>query len=131
MALEGMKGFMLAGRAIRVGLGSDRLNQPNAINGPAQAFQGSAFNDQHPPIDRVGMSASRNQSSAASLDDADASGISYSKVSRENLMNKLMRDEDKLTRGNSSADHQVEPSLDSSHKSSRCIVVQNFFDPSE
>lgn len=126
-----MKGFMLAGRAIRVGLGSDRLNQPNTANGPAQAFQGSAFNEQNPPIDRVGASASRNQSGAAALDDADASGVSYNKVSRETLMNKLMRDEDKLARGNSPAVHQAEPPLDSSHKASRCIVVQNFFDPSE
>lgn len=131
IALEGMKGFMLAGRAIRVGLGSDRLNQPNTTNGPAQAFQGSAFNEQNPSIDRVGASASRNQSGAAALDDADASGVSYNKVSRETLMNKLMRDEDKLARGNSPAVHQAEPPLDSSHKASRCIVVQNFFDPSE
>lgn len=126
-----MNGFMLAGRAIRVGLGSDKLSQANSANGPAQAFQGSAFNDQHPSIDRVGMSSSRNQSSAASLDDTDVSGISYSRVSRESLMNKLMREEDNPNKENDLKNVQHDAPLDSSHKSSRCVVVQNMFDPSE
>lgn len=148
-ALQSMNGFMLAGRPIRVGLGSDRsqggFNPANSaatfITTPAQAFQGSAFNSNGPAIDRVGTSDSKARGSAASLDDTDVAGISYNKVSRENLMRKLMRDEDQLTpvtaastamngvRSSSNSDSVHHESA--SRKSSRCIVVQNMFDPQE
>lgn len=138
-ALQSMNGFMLAGRPIRVGLGADRsaVSGPVVISTPAQAFQGSAFDSTGPSIDRVGTSDSKARGNAASLDDTDVAGISYNKVSRENLMRKLMREEDQLApaSGTSSGTRGSNGDLvhheSASRKSSRCIVVQNMFDPQE
>lgn len=130
-ALQSMNGFMLAGRPIRIGLGSER-NMPLA-NTPAQAFSGSGFDTNSPSIDRVGSSNTRARGNASSLDDTDVAGISYNKVSRESLMRKLMRTEDKLDPAASSGITKADPvrNENTSHKSSRCIVVQNMFDAEE
>lgn len=126
-----MNGFMLAGRPLRIGLGSDR--NMNSNNTPAQAFSGSGFDTNVPAIDRVGNSNARARGNASSLDDTDVAGISYNKVSRESLMRKLMREEDKLDPVASSGITKVDRPIaeTTSRKSSRCIVVQNMFDPEE
>lgn len=127
-----MNGFLLAGRPIRIGLGTDRAGMPALVNTPAQAFQGSAFDTNGPAIDRVGSSSAKARGNASSLDDTDVAGISYNRVSRENLMRKLMRDEDQLTAGGSvSRSRDSTPLESASRKSSRCIVVQNMFDITE
>lgn len=129
-----MNGFMLAGRPIRIGLGSDRASIPTPVHTPAQAFQGSGFDLNRPSIDRVGNSNAKARGNAASLDDTDVAGISYNKVSRENLMRKLMREEDQIgPAGSGSGALKADPVRheSASRKSSRCIVVQNMFDIEE
>lgn len=139
-ARESMQGFPLLGRALRVGMGGDRsqvlpnVNKGPFVNsglGPQQAFQGSAFSTTAPSVDKVGGEVT-SMAHASSLDDADVAGISFAKVSRDNLMKKLMREDDNLVPQDNSSSASPAPQNSASPAiSSRYILIQNMFNAAE
>ncbi|KAK9458333.1 hypothetical protein V1511DRAFT_492363 [Dipodascopsis uninucleata] len=140
-ALE-LNGFKLGGRPIRVGLGNDKINSEptesilQRLNGGAAAGSvspggtatGFAMNSRIQPNSRSRDDKKPTGALASALDDSDATGVSFNTVSRESLMRKLMREEDALPVQESP--QQVKPNI-STTQASRCIVLNNMFDPAE
>lgn len=124
-AIAKMHGTVLAGRPLRIGRGG-----------------GGSLAQPPPPLrgeDRPGSSATttasdrapESKTNASTLDDAD-SGISYNKVSRTHLMEKLMRAEDTDKPTSSDQSPQQTPTPPSAPKPpSRCILLNHMFDPSQ
>jgi hypothetical protein len=101
-AINRMNNFNLNGRAIRMGLVEEVEPEPKG-----------------PGAERL------RRSGPANLDDTDTSGISYNRVSRTNLMKKLMREEDTVA--------SVEPSPQQAKpvSPSLCVILGNMFDSAE
>lgn len=100
-AIEKMNGFMLAHRSLRVGRGGGHY---------------------------VDNSKTNNKDST--LDDSDIGGVSYNKVSRTHLMEKLMRDSGggNDNKNNEDTQQQQQPQTTSKPPPSRCILLNNMFD---
>lgn len=143
-ALEGMNGFDLANRPIRVGLGNDKFtDQANANqqrngqaangNGQASALFGAGGRGHHAGgsanFDRASGRDDRGAGGASALDDTDVTGVNFKNVSREALMKKLARVEDDIpARGQA-----VQPTQTfvASQQASRCIKISNVFSAAE
>ena len=154
-ALEKMNGFDLAGRPIRVGLGNDKftpestanlLQRFHGQNGPSSGFQGSAFSGQggrgaHAGgsggnFDRAGGRDTEKASGGASaLDDTDVAGVNFSNYSRDALMRKLARTDE--PEQNTTKQPMAKPRTEVKalpvkvSQASRCIKLQNAFEPDE
>ena len=135
-----MNGFELAGRAIRVGLGSDRFtNESTQDILRSQQFQGSAFSGSGGRGAHAGGASSFDRASgrdaekaggASALDDTDVGGVNFSNYSRDSLMRKLARTDEaepkvqqKNTVKNTPAQTKVNPS--------RCILVKHVYSQAE
>lgn len=117
-AIEKMHGTILAGRPLRIGRGGGgSLAQPLPPPRTEDRASSSTAND-------------RAKTNASTLDDAD-SGISYNKVSRTHLMEKLMRDEDTDKTKQSSPQPSTPPPSSTPKPPSRCILLNHMFDPSQ
>lgn len=146
-----MNGFEIAGRPIRVGLGSDKFTPEstasllqrfgNGVHRPG--YQGSAFSGQggrgaHAGgannFDRTGGREEKAAGGASALDDADVGGVNYNNYSRDSLMRKLARTEEpakdpavalrpRADAKKAAAIHVPPPS--------RCIVVKNAYNEAE
>ena len=155
-ALEKMNGFDLAGRPIRVGLGNDKftpestanlLQRFHGQNGQQATYQGSAFSGQggrgaHAggsggTFDRAGGRENEKGSGGASaLDDTDVAGVNFNNYSRDALMRKLARTDDSAEPA-ATARPAAKPRTETKalpvtvNQASRCIKLQNAFDPDE
>ena len=155
-ALEKMNGFDLAGRPIRVGLGNDKFTPESTANllqrfqgqnGQPAGFQGSAFSGHggrgaHAggsggTFDRAGgRETEKGSGGASALDDTDVAGVNFNNYSRDALMRKLARTDDSAEQSNVK---QAAPKPRTETKAlpvtvnqaSRCIKLQNAFDPDE
>lgn len=147
-----MNGFEIAGRPIRVGLGSDKFTPESTANllhrfGNQNAqFQGSAFsgsggrgahaggnNNNNNSFDRTGGREERGAGGASALDDADVGGVNFSNYSRDSLMRKLARTEDVTPQQPTTARPRTvvqKPTLQN-QAPSRCIVVKNAYNEAE
>ncbi|QSL66443.1 hypothetical protein MERGE_000823 [Pneumocystis wakefieldiae] len=125
-ALEKMNGFELAGRAIRVGLGNDKfIPETSSVLARFSGFTGSAFeNKSRGGTERIG--GPRDGSSSISLDDNEAGGVSFNNISRDALMKKLAREEEKQSIG--VVHHKPAPSI---QMTSRCVLLKNMFNPQD
>jgi RNA-binding protein 23/39 len=139
-ALEKLNGFELAGRAIRVGLGNDKfttestqaiLDRYDGFRGPIQESVSRGGTE------RLGGGGG-TRSSAANLDDTDVAGVSFERISREALMQKLARrDELKeepvyVLSDDSTDDRATKVSfIPTPPTASRCVLLKNMFDPHE
>lgn len=121
-AIEKMHGFVLAGRPLRIGRGGGGSFTPLPPQPRGEDRPSSSTNDRAPV----------SKTNASTLDDAD-SGISYSRVSRTHLMEKLMRDEDTdKTQPQEKSPQPTPPPASSTPKPpSRCILLNHMFDPSQ
>ncbi|KAI5466962.1 hypothetical protein BGZ63DRAFT_12701 [Mariannaea sp. PMI_226] len=146
-ALEKMNGFDLAGRPIRVGLGNDKFTPESTANllqrfsGQNSQFQGSAFSGaggrgpQASAFDRAGGRESEKSGGASALDDTDVAGVNFNNYSRDALMRKLARTDEK-TNGNDERQvlkpkTETKPLPVNVNMASRCVVLHNMFDPEE
>lgn len=152
-ALEKMNGFELAGRAIRVGLGSDKFtNESTAAhmhrfdsrqpglerqNGQGSAFSGSG--GRGAPNGNA-RDKERGAGVASALDDADVSGVDFNNFSRASLMKRLAREDDNSAEAAQNKHkealakaqaRQAQAMSNSANKPSPCIRVMNAFDPAE
>lgn len=145
-----MNGFEIAGRPIRVGLGSDKFTPESTANllhrfaGQNAAFQGSAFSGSggrgahaggSNNFDRAGGREEKGAGGASALDDADVGGVNFSNFSRDSLMRKLARTEDPTpaqTQAPASRP-RVDPRMPAARAPalSRCIVVKNAYNEAE
>lgn len=138
-----MNGFELAGRPIRVGLGSDKFTT-ESTQSLMQRFgshneQGSTFSGMGGRGAHAGGTANFDRASgrdqdktggASALDDTDVSGVNFSNYSRDSLMRKLARTEE--------AEPKVAPKVPQQSKTvveeaapSRCILIKHMFDANE
>ncbi|KAF2790492.1 splicing factor, CC1-like protein [Melanomma pulvis-pyrius CBS 109.77] len=144
-ALTDMNGFELAGRQIRVGLGSDKFTPESTatllrnFNAQAQSYQGSAFSGAggrgaHAGgtggvFDRANGRDDRGVSGASALDDSDIAGVNFNTYSRDKLMNALARnhnvEEPVKTR---QPLHRPRVPVIDKPQPSKCIKIQNAFD---
>lgn len=147
-----MNGFEIAGRPIRVGLGSDKFTPESTAsllqrfgNGAQRpAYQGSAFSGQggrgaHAGgannFDRTGGREEKAAGGASALDDADVGGVNFSNFSRDSLMRKLARTEEPAAKDPALSNR---PRADARKAAavhgpppSRCIVIKNVFSEAE
>lgn len=144
-----MNGFEIAGRPIRVGLGSDKFtpestanllhrfhNQPNQFQG--SSFSGAGGRGAHAGgsnnFDRAGGREEKGAGGASALDDADVGGVNFSNYSRDSLMRKLARTEDPAPQPQAvAARPKVDLKKTAAHgpAPSRCIVVKNAYNEVE
>ena len=151
-----MNGFDLAGRPIRVGLGNDKFTPESTANllqrfqgqnGPPSNYQGSAFSGSggrgaHAGgsggnFDRAGgRDNDKGTGGASALDDTDVAGVNFNNYSRDALMRKLARTDEpaepvdqKRVAAKPKAETKLLPV--SVSQASRCIKLQNAFDPDE
>jgi RNA-binding protein 39 len=146
-----MNGFELANRPIRVGLGNDKFTPESTasllrnFNQNAQNFQGSAFSGaggrgayaggSGGVFDRTHGRDDRGVSGASALDDTDVAGININNMNRDRLMNLLARTEpaepeNKSAKNGAPAPKPRVPVVDKPMPS-KCIKIQNAFDPEE
>lgn len=119
-AIEKMHGFVLAGRPLRIGRGGGGSFAPPPPRGDDRPS--SSTTEDRGPV---------SQTNASTLDNAD-SGISYNRVSRTHLMEKLMREEDTEKTQPQEQSRQPTPPVSSTPKPpSRCILLNHMFDPSQ
>ena len=149
-----MNGFDLAGRPIRVGLGNDKFTPESTANllqrfhgqNGASNFQGSAFSGSGGRgayaggaggnFDRAGgRDTDKATGGASALDDTDVAGVNFSNYSRDSLMRKLARTEEPTEpdpKRNAAKPRAELKSLPVNvSQASRCIKLQNAFDPDE
>lgn len=145
-----MNGFEIAGRPIRVGLGSDKFTPESTANllhrfgNQNAAYQGSAFSGSggrgahaggSNNFDRAGGREEKGAGGASALDDADVGGVNFSNFSRDSLMRKLARTEDPApAQAPAQASRpRVDPRKAAAHgpAPSRCIVVKNAYNEAE
>ncbi|KAL1302729.1 hypothetical protein AAFC00_003083 [Neodothiora populina] len=149
-ALKDMNGFEIAGRPIRVGLGSDKFTPESTANllhrfsNQNSAFQGSAFSGSggrgahaggNNNFDRAGGREEKGTGGASALDDADVGGVNFNNFSRDSLMRKLARTEDPApAQAQAPASRpRVDLGKAAAHgpNPSRCIVVKNAYNEAE
>jgi RNA-binding protein 39 len=147
-ALEMMNGFELANRPIRVGLGNDKFTPESTanllrnFNSQATSFQGSAFSGaggrgayaggSGGVFDRTHGRDDRGVTGASALDDTDVAGININNMNRDRLMNLLARnpvEEPANNRVNGQAAVAARAPTTYTRAPSRCIKIQNAFDP--
>jgi RNA-binding protein 39 len=152
-----MNGFDLAGRPIRVGLGNDKFTPESTANllqrfqGQEQQrqYQGSAFSGSggrgaHAGggggnFDRAGGTREndKGQGGASALDDTDVAGVNFNNYSRDSLMRKLARTEDPSEASAADEKHkatkraEAKPLPVNVSQASRCVRLQNMFNPAE
>ncbi|GAM91643.1 hypothetical protein ANO11243_096950 [Dothideomycetidae sp. 11243] len=140
-ALGELNSFDIAGRPLRVGLGTDKLHQETATammqrhNQSTANAQGSAFSGTGGRGAHAGGSvnfSSRDDKSAlglSALDDSDVGGVNYSNFSRESLMKKLARTEEPASedRGKSNTKVATSKLPLASYKPSRCILIKHAY----
>lgn len=142
-----MNGFEIAGRPIRVGLGSDKFTPESTANllhrFHNQQFQGSAFSGSggrgahaggSNNFDRAGGREEKGAGGASALDDADVGGVNFSNYSRDSLMRKLARTEDPAPQPQAVAASRprVDPTVAIHGPApSRCIVIKNAYNEAE
>lgn len=149
LALQDMNGFEIAGRPIRVGLGSDKFTPESTANllhrfaNQSHAFQGSAFSGSggrgahaggNNNFDRAGGREEKGAGGASALDDADVGGVNFSNFSRDSLMKKLARTEDPApSTQTATVRARVDPRKTALHgpAPSRCVVVKNAYNEAE
>lgn len=146
-ALEKMNGFELAGRPIRVGLGNDKFTPESTqsllqrFGSQAQqaAFQGSSFSGMggrgaHAGgtgnFDRAGGRDVDKTGGASALDDTDVAGVNFSKYSRNDLMAKLSRADEKESNIAPKAPQPKKLPVPEATKS-RCVLVKNMYNQAE
>ena len=148
-----MNGFDLAGRPIRVGLGNDKFTPESTANllqrfqgQGQQGYQGSSFSGHGgrgvhaggtSTFDRAGgRDNDRGAGGASALDDTDVAGVNFNNYSRDALMRKLARTDQR----EQSADEQrqmLRPKTETKplpvnvNMASRCVLLRNMFDPAE
>ncbi|KAI4818565.1 splicing factor, CC1-like protein, partial [Aureobasidium sp. EXF-8846] len=147
-ALADMNGFEIAGRPIRVGLGSDKFTPESTASllqrfgsqNQAAQFQGSSFSGAggrgahaggNNNFDRAGAREEKGTGGASALDDADVGGVNFNNFSRDSLMRKLARTEDPAPQTQAtSARPRADTKKTAMHTPapSRCIVVKNAYD---
>jgi RNA-binding protein 39 len=145
-ALGDMNGFELAGRQIRVGLGNDKFTPESTatllrnFNAQAQNYQGSAFSGaggrgahaggSGGVFDRTNGRDDRGVSGASALDDSDIAGVNFNTFNRNKLMNALARrdEPEEPTKSRQPVQKPRVPVIDKPQPS-RCIKIQNLFDP--
>lgn len=144
-ALTEMNGFELAGRQIRVGLGSDKFTPESTafllrnFNQQAATYQGSAFSGAGGRgayaggtggvFDRANGRDDRGISGASALDDTDMSGVSFKQVDRNKLMRNLARNEIDVPVAKELPPAQRRAATVVEEPKSRCIKIENAFDP--
>lgn len=146
-----MNGFEIAGRPIRVGLGSDKFTPESTANllhrfgNQSHQFQGSAFSGSggrgahaggSNNFDRAGGREEKGAGGASALDDADVGGVNFSNFSRDSLMRKLARTEEPAPQAQAqtpSSRPRADPKKAALHgpAPSRCIVVKNAYNEAE
>ncbi|KAF2874207.1 hypothetical protein BDV95DRAFT_604399 [Massariosphaeria phaeospora] len=145
-ALQSMNAFELAGRQIRVGLGSDKFTPESTatllrnFEQQAQSFQGSAFSGAGGRGAHAGGSGGvydrshgrddRGVGGASALDDTDVAGVNFKTVDRTKLMNALARTDEPVQKGAQLISKPRVPVVDKPMPS-RCIKIENAFDPAE
>jgi RNA-binding protein 39 len=143
-----MNGFELAGRQIRVGLGSDKFTPETTAsllrNFTAQSkFQGSAFSGAGGRGAYAGGTGGsfnhthgkddRGVSGASALDDSDVAGVNFKTYDRAKLMNALSRRDDPIPASPGGENLAVRPRVPVIDKpmASKCIKIENAFDADE
>lgn len=146
-----MNGFELANRPIRVGLGNDKFTPESTasllrnFNTQASNFQGSAFSGaggrgayaggSGGVFDRTHGRDDRGVSGASALDDTDVAGININNMNRDRLMNLLARNpvEEPANSRSKNGPAAARPSVPAAYtpSPSRCIKIQNAFDPEQ
>ena len=146
-----MNGFELAGRPIRVGLGNDKFTPEstqsllqkfgNHAQKNAQAgFDGSAFSGAGGRGAHAGGGGGafgrgheeKPGAGASALDDSDIAGVNFShNYSRDQLMRKLLRDEDMGPIAQKAASAKEKKAEPPKLVPSRCIILRNMFDPAK
>ncbi|ORY13805.1 hypothetical protein BCR34DRAFT_623595 [Clohesyomyces aquaticus] len=150
-ALEQMNGFELAGRPIRVGLGSDKFTPESTanllrnFNSQASTYQGSAFSGaggrgahaggSGGVFDRAHGRDNRGVSGASALDDTDVGGVNFNNFNRVSLMHKLARiEEPEPVNGranNAGTTTSSRAPVVEEKAPSKCIKIENMFNPDE
>ena len=147
-ALAEMNGFELAGRQIRVGLGNDKFTPESTatllrtFNQQAKSYQGSAFSGAGGRgayaggsggiFDRTHGKDDRGISGASALDDTDVAGVNFKTYDRSKLMDALARRDpaDSTKLGALPVVSKPRPVVDQP-MASKCIKIENAFDPDE
>lgn len=156
-ALEKMNGFDLAGRPIRVGLGNDKFTPESTANllqrfqgqEHQRTYQGSAFSGHGGrgsqagggggAFDRAGgRDNEKGGGGASALDDTDVAGVNFNNYSRDALMRKLARTDDSATDTGANEQRKVarprtenKPLPVTVNQASRCVKLENMFNPAE
>ncbi|KAF2466363.1 splicing factor, CC1-like protein [Lindgomyces ingoldianus] len=147
-ALEQMNGFELAGRPIRVGLGSDKFTPESTanllrnFNSQASTYQGSAFSGaggrgahaggSGGVFDRAHGRDNRGVSGASALDDTDVGGVNFNNFNRVSLMHKLARIEEPEPvngRSNVGVSTTSRAPVVEEKAPSKCVKIENMFNP--
>jgi RNA-binding protein 39 len=145
-ALAEMNGFELAGRQIRVGLGNDKFTPESTatllrtFNQQASSYQGSAFSGaggrgayaggSGGVFDRTHSKDDRGVSHASALDDTDVAGVNFKTYDRSKLMDALARRDPTETKQAPVVSKPRAPVVDIP-MASKCIKIENAFDPDE
>lgn len=139
-----MNGFELAGRPIRVGLGSDRFTPESTQNfllqkfGPQAHQQGSSFSGMGGRGAHAGGTANFDRASgkdaekaggASALDDTDVAGVNFSNYSRDALMKKLSRVDEPRPKVTPKAQPKKAPI--EQPNPSRCVLLKHMFNQAE
>lgn len=144
-----MNGFELAGRQIRVGLGNDKFTPESTANllrtftQQAQNYTGSAFSGaggrgayaggSGGVFDRSHGKEDRGISGASALDDSDVAGVNFKAYDRGKLMAQLAARNQPQPKQGAAAPVVTKPRAPVFDKpmASKCIKIQNAFDPDE
>jgi RNA-binding protein 39 len=148
-ALAEMNGFELAGRQIRVGLGSDKFTPESTatllrtFNAQAQNYQGSAFSGaggrgayaggSGGVFDRTHSKGERGVGGASALDDTDVAGVNFKTYDRSKLMDALARRDTQEPAKQGAAPVVSKPRAPVVDRpmASKCIKIENAFDADE
>ena len=136
--MQDLNGYILAGRAIRVGLGNDKFTPETTAkclkefqdHDQAQPYTGSSFSGSGGRGSYAGGKANferkggRDDKGFSALDDSDVGGVNFHAVNRESLMKKLAR-------GEPNAIVEVKKPVVLQNKPTRCVVVKNAYDEAE
>lgn len=134
-ALEAMNGFEIGGRALRVGLGSDKMpiDSPNPQQQDAQgsSFSGSGGRGSHAGgstnFDRASGRMVNKNGGASALDDSDVQGLNN--VDRTDLMRKLARVPE--TKTENPVQKKEQTSAQNAPQPTRCVLIKNMYDQNE
>lgn len=146
--MEAMNGYEVAGRPVRVGLGSERYSNDSSQSlqqrfGGGQAHQaaaqgsgayGSGGRGAHAGgnsnFDRASGRDVDKATGASALDDTDVAGVNFNNISRDSLMRKLARVDAPEQKTAAKSQHKNKAPIEEVAPS-RCVLLKHMYNQAE